>query len=193
MSLHRIETRRLACLPAMTFVAVASLSALIAGCGSDEKPPPKMVDSMAAAPAPAPMAGAKARDDMKSPSSGSIKIEDRILKACGDIPDAHFAFDSASIRDQAELGLSALARCFVTGPLKGTKGLRLIGHADPRGEMEYNIALGQKRAGSVADYLMTKGLQKDRIDTLSKGELEATGTDEEGWARDRFVDVTLRE
>ncbi len=86
-----------------------------------------------------------------------------------------------------------MARCFVSGPLKGSKGLRLVGHADPRGETEYNLALGQKRAGSVGEYLGTKGLDKSRVQTLSKGAFEATGTDEEGWARDRKVDVTLVE
>jgi peptidoglycan-associated lipoprotein len=115
------------------------------------------------------------------------------LKACGDIPTAHFAFDSASIGADAQGALDALARCFVSGPLKGSKGMRLVGHADSRGETEYNLALGQKRAGSVGEYLGTKGLEKSRIQTLSKGAFEATGTDEEGWARDRKVDVTLSE
>jgi peptidoglycan-associated lipoprotein len=166
----------------------------IVGCGSDPQPPAKTADN--AAPSAKPVASAKdtaPRLDTKSPTSGSIQIDDKILKACGDIPTAHFAFDSASIGPEAQGALDAVARCFVSGPLKGSKGLRLVGHADPRGETEYNLALGQKRAGSVGEYLMTKGLDKSRVQTLSKGAFEATGTDEEGWAHDRKVDVALSE
>jgi peptidoglycan-associated lipoprotein len=173
-------------------IAVAVFS--MAGCGSDEKPPPKTANDTVTPAKPTttpPSAGPKL--DVASPTSGSIQIDDKILKACGDIPKARFAFDSASIGPEAQGALDALARCFVSGPLKGSKGIRLVGHADPRGETEYNLALGQKRAGSVGEYLATKGLDKGRIQTLSKGAFEATGTDEDGWARDRKVDVALAE
>jgi peptidoglycan-associated lipoprotein len=181
----------------LIFAAAASLSiaALVAGCGSDVKPEAKTADD-AAAPKAKTVAASKdtaPKLDTKSPTSGSIQIDDKIIKACGDIPTAHFAFDSASIGPDAQASLDALARCFVSGPLKGSKGMRLVGHADPRGEVEYNLALGQKRAGSVGEYLNTKGLEKSRVQTLSKGAFEATGTDEEGWAHDRKVDVTLAE
>lgn len=178
----------------LILAAAASLAVLLAGCGSDAKPEPKMADDVA--PKAKPVAVAKdttPKLDTKSPTSGSIQIDDKIIKACGDIPTAHFAFDSASIGPDAQAPLDALARCFVSGPLKGSKGMRLVGHADPRGEVEYNLALGQKRAGSVGEYLNTKGLEKSRVQTLSKGAFEATGTDEEGWAHDRKVDVTLAE
>lgn len=176
-------------LAAATVIAFASL----AGCGSDDKPPPKTASDVTTVKPTTSAPSAGPRLDTASPTSGSIQIEDKILKACGDIPTAHFAFDSASIGPEAQGALDALARCFVSGPLKGSKGMRLVGHADPRGETEYNLALGQKRAGSVGEYLATKGLDKARVQTLSKGAFEATGTDEEGWARDRKVDVTLAE
>ncbi|MEP7126426.1 MAG: OmpA family protein [Byssovorax sp.] len=178
----------------LIFAAAASIAAFVAGCGSEVKPEAKTADDASSKPKTA----AAAKDtapklDTKSPTSGSIQIDDKILKACGDIPTAHFAFDSAAIGPEATAALDALARCFVSGPLKDSKGMHLVGHADSRGEVEYNLALGQKRAGSVGEYLITKGLQKSRIQTLSKGAFEATGTDEEGWARDRKVDVTLSE
>lgn len=128
--------------------------------------------------------------DTRSPTAGSIQIDDRILKACGDIPTARFAFDSASIDGEAANVLAALARCFVTGPLAGAH-LRLVGHADPRGGVSYNIALGQQRAGSVAGYLQQRGVDEGRMGTLSRGAFEATGTDEDGWALDRKVEVVL--
>ncbi len=195
MHLRRPSAGRPARSAFLILAAAGTIAAFVAGCGSDAKPEAKTADDTTAT-TPKPVAGAKAtgpKQDTQSPTSGSIQIDDKILKACGDIPTAHFAFDSASIGAEAQGALDALARCFVSGPLKGSKGLRLVGHADSRGETEYNLALGQKRAGSVGEYLGTKGLEKSRIQTLSKGAFEATGTDEEGWARDRKVDVTLSE
>ena len=54
-------------------------------------------------------------------------------------------------------------------------------------------ALGQKRAGAVAGYLSKQGLAEERIATSSRGELEATGEDQSGWARDRRVEIFLAE
>jgi peptidoglycan-associated lipoprotein len=76
--------------------------------------------------------------------------------------------------------------------LKG-KGIRLVGHADPNGPAEYNIGLGQRRAGSIGNFLAKKGLEEKRITATSLGELEATGTDETGWAADRKVEILLAE
>jgi len=194
MYLRRTDAGRPARLAFLSLAAAATMAATIVGCGSSDPPPAKTADAAASSAKPPTSAkSTEPRLDTKSPTSGSIQIEDRILKACGDIPTARFAFDSASIGPEAQGALDALARCFVSGPLKGSKGLRLIGHADSRGETDYNLALGQKRAGSVAEYLATKGLTKSRMETLSKGAFEATGTDEEGWARDRKVDVALAE
>lgn len=194
MELRRTDAGRPARPAFLSLAAAASIAFAIAGCGSEEKPAPKTANDTVAPGKPTTSpASAGPKADTSSPTSGSIQIDDKILKACGDIPKARFAFDSASIGPEAQGALDALARCFVSGPLKGSKGMRLVGHADPRGETEYNLALGQKRAGSVGEYLATKGLDKGRIQTLSKGAFEATGTDEDGWARDRKVDVALAE
>jgi peptidoglycan-associated lipoprotein len=125
-----------------------------------------------------------------APVSSTVQIEDRIVAACGNIPMAHFDFDSSRVRPDATVGLNALATCFESGPLKG-HSMHLIGHTDPRGETEYNLGLGQRRAGSVLGYLADHGLPKEKAAAYSRGELDATGTDDSGWARDRRVDVVL--
>lgn len=76
--------------------------------------------------------------------------------------------------------------------MKG-KRLALVGRADARGETEYNLYLGQKRAGAVRQYLVERGLQEARVDATSRGEFDATGHDEDSWAEDRRVDVGLAE
>lgn len=174
-----------------TYVIALTL-ALLAGCSSDPKLEPKVAEAPMPSGAPTPAPPPVAKQDTVAPTSGSVHIEDKIVKACGNIPVAHFAFDSSRVEGDAAAALDALARCFATGPLKDA-GMRLIGHADPRGEVTYNLGLGQRRAGSVADYLAAHGVAKPRITPSSRGEFDAIGTDEDGWARDRKVDVVLAE
>ena len=175
-------------------IALAASAALAAGCGSEPKPAPRMAAAgmMASDATPRAATAAPVRQDMSTPTSGSIHIDDKILRACGNLPTAHFAFDSAAVQADAAAVLDALGRCFTTGALAG-RSMMLTGHTDTRGEVEYNIALGQRRAGSVAGYLAGRGVAREHLSATSHGEFDATGTDEAGWARDRKVDVTLVE
>jgi len=169
-------------------------STLVFACGSDEKKPPVAPTGGTQEPmttpafANTPPPGDKSGDD---PNKSQINISDEIKKACGITDsDAYFAFDSANVRPQDHKILQQLADCFSTGPLKGRE-MRLVGHADPRGEPEYNIVLGGRRADNVKGFIAQKGLSANKISTSSRGEMDATGTDESTWARDRRVDVLL--
>lgn len=75
---------------------------------------------------------------------------------------------------------------------KAGKAVTLTGHTDPRGTVEYNLALAERRAQSVRDRMVRLGASAQKLQTLPRGELDATGTDETGWSRDRRVDVTWR-
>ncbi|MET0794691.1 MAG: OmpA family protein [Polyangiaceae bacterium] len=170
---------------------VLSSLALATACASDP-PPPAATPTATAAPStpppPAPQALQKPGD---VPSQSNINISDEIRKACG-ITDteAFFAYDSANVRPSDKAVLKKLADCFSTGPLKGRE-LRLVGHADPRGEEEYNMVLGGRRADNVKAAIAGQGLSAAKIATTSRGKLDATGSDESGWAKDRRVDVVL--
>ena len=162
------------------------------GCGSDPPPPAKTADAApppAAKPAPAPTPNNPKPDD--DPSKGNINISDEIRKACG-ITDteAFFAYDSANIRPQDKAVLTKLATCFTTGPLKGRE-MRLVGHADNRGEDDYNMLLGQRRADNVKTNVVAAGMTAAKALTTSRGELDATGSEESSWAKDRRVDIVL--
>ena len=67
----------------------------------------------------------------------------------------------------------------------------LSGHADERGTREYNLALGQRRAESVSDYLVLNGINKSRITVKSFGEEKplAYGQDEASYAKNRRVEI----
>jgi peptidoglycan-associated lipoprotein len=161
------------------------------GCGSDPPPPAKIPEATPgpATPAPAPIANNPKPDD--DASKGNINISDEIKKACG-ISDAEafFAYDSANIREQDKAVLAKLATCFTTGPLKGRE-MRLVGHADNRGEDDYNMILGQKRADNVKSAIVSAGMTAAKALTTSRGELDATGSDEASWSKDRRVDIVL--
>lgn len=162
--------------------------ALLAACGSDPPPPAK------APVGPAPTAAAPPPQPEKPgdvPTRSNIAISEDIKKACGlTDADAHFAYDSANVRPQDQAILQKLAACFTSGPLKG-RTMRLIGHADPRGDEEYNMVLAGRRADNVKGAIAGAGLDSSKMATTSRGELDATGTDEPGWERDRRVDIML--
>jgi peptidoglycan-associated lipoprotein len=168
-----------------------ALAASPLACGGD-KPPPKSPASVTPPPTSAPAATsrlpAKAPD---SPTASAVRISDEIVKACGiREPDAYFAFDSTNVRPDDARVLDQIVSCFTGGPLKG-RLLKLVGHADPRGGSDYNITLGQSRADSVAGYMLGKGMDKAKTESTSRGAIDATGTDEPTWARDRRVDLML--
>lgn len=163
--------------------------AFVAGCG--DKPPAKSATDVKPADAstgPTSRLPDKAPD---SPTASAVHISDEILEACGiGKPDAYFAFDSANVRPDDARVLDQIATCFSSGKLKG-RMLKLVGHADPRGGSDYNVTLGQSRADAVAGYITSKGLDKAKAESTSRGAMDATGTDEPTWARDRRVDVLL--
>jgi peptidoglycan-associated lipoprotein len=179
MARHRTGTARgaaLACLSSAAFLLVA--------CGGETpKHTASAADTTAQPPAP-PKSDA-------SPTASNVAISLDILHACHiATADAYFAFDASRVTQSDRSPLDAVAACFSHGPLSGHK-MKLVGRADPRGESDYNVTLGQARADAVAGYLDKHGLTSTQTATTSRGAMDATGTNENGWARDRRVDVLL--
>lgn len=160
-----------------------------------------------ATPPPAAPAQAPAMDDVvvvtpppppapaPPPQATIIRVSPDILTACGisDVPSGNnplFAFDSSTLSPDDQRLLAEVATCFDSGPLTG-RAMTLTGRADPRGSEAYNMGLGQRRATSVAGFLTDHGLAASRVTESSRGALDAKGTDAEGWALDRRVDVDL--
>ena len=69
--------------------------------------------------------------------------------------------------------------------------ITIAGHADERGTREYNLALGQRRAESVADYMVLKGISRSRLTIKSYGEEMPMmqGSNERSWARNRRAEI----
>jgi peptidoglycan-associated lipoprotein len=95
-----------------------------------------------------------------------------------------FEFDRYDLRPDAQATVQALAAWLNSNP---QVTLTVEGHADERGTREYNLALGERRANSVRQYLNSLGTNSNRLAVISYGEErpEALGSDEASWARNR--------
>jgi peptidoglycan-associated lipoprotein len=78
----------------------------------------------------------------------------------------HFAFDSTTLLPEARSSLQAAAELLIANP---NVSLFLDGHTDLRGTTEYNVALGDRRAQTVLDYLVRLGIDPARLQTVSFG------------------------
>jgi peptidoglycan-associated lipoprotein len=177
----------------LALLVIVAAPASFAACGGDKKEEPKTaVDAKPTATATTTATGTSGTTDKKDdPKASNVHIDKEILRACGiPEPEAFFALDSAHLQKQDLVPLDKVATCFTSGPMKG-RGLRIVGHADPRGGSEYNMMLGQARADAVKEYLVNKGLDKSKADTTSRGAMDAQGHDEPTYAKDRRVDVLL--
>ena len=77
--------------------------------------------------------------------------------------------------------------------IRNAKVVRLEGHCDERGTREYNLALGEKRALEVRDFLIIKGVSSKKIKVISFGEEKplARASNESAWAQNRRVEISL--
>jgi len=100
------------------------------------------------------------------------------------LQDAFFDFDKYNVRDDARAALNADGKL-----LADNKDVRVMveGHCDERGTVEYNLALGQKRADAAKDYLVKYGVDAGRLSTISYGKERpfAQGHDETAWSQNR--------
>lgn len=170
----------------LPFALVSVVAFASAACGGDKKP--AVVATPVSTTEPS-TTSAPSNDKM------AVNVDDDIVKACNlkfeNIEDApKFDYDSEALTPGEKNILEAIAKCLTTGPLKG-RSVDLVGRADPRGETEYNMTLGAKRARSVHAFLGGLGVPADKLRDTSRGELDAKGTDEDGWRKDRRVDVRL--
>ena len=96
----------------------------------------------------------------------------------------YFDFNESGLSNEATQAIDSNAACIK----HAGRTVQLIGRSDPRGTEEYNLALSERRAQEVKKRLTRLGVEDSRMRVLPKGELDAKGTEEAGWAQDRRVD-----
>ncbi len=100
------------------------------------------------------------------------------------IETIYFEFDSSEITSEIRRTIESNFECL----MKRGGRVTLEGHCDPRGTTEYNMALGERRARVISKIMKVMGMEASMLRIVSKGEEEATGRGEDGWAKDRRVE-----
>ena len=99
----------------------------------------------------------------------------------------YFEFDESTLTSDTRAALDTQAAA-----LRGNgSAVRLEGHADERGSREYNLALAERRANSIADYLAIQGVSRSRIEVVSYGEERPVSlrSDESAYSMNRRVEL----
>jgi peptidoglycan-associated lipoprotein len=130
-----------------------------------------------------------------APEAPNVGVADDLAKRCSlrfaSVDGApKFGYNDDELLASDRGVLQQIATCLVRGPLKG-RTVQLVGRADPRGTEEYNLGLGTRRAETVRSYLLRLGVPGDRVSPTTRGEIDASGSDESSWQRDRRVDLEL--
>ena len=102
----------------------------------------------------------------------------------------YFGFDSSELDTDSQIMLDRQAAFLNVNP---TLVVIVEGHADERGTREYNLALGDRRAVAVRDYLLAKGLNAARIRTVSYGKERPVieGSNDSAWSKNRRASTVL--
>jgi peptidoglycan-associated lipoprotein len=172
-----MNTRKLALVAALG-------TAFLVGCSKKPpppppaEPPPPVVQAPAPTPAPAPVVEAPKVDEA---AARRARIQARIAEL---IKPIYFAFDQSTLTDEGKATAEAIAKLLQEAP---EVSVRIEGHADEQGTNEYNLALGERRAQAVQQYLVSYGVDAARISVLSYGEEKpaADGKDESAWSLNR--------
>ncbi len=157
-------------------LSLAIVMAFLAGCASTtetEEPPTAMPED----------SGTTGTVDDSSVSGGDAMEEQEVeLETV-----FYFDFDESLLRPDARAALTAHAERLKSNP----RSVRLEGHADERGTREYNMALGERRANAVRDFLVAHGVSSNQIETVSYGEEypAMVGSYESAWEKNRRVEL----
>jgi peptidoglycan-associated lipoprotein len=171
--------------PSLLVLALAGLFAACGGKSAPEQPAPEPTP----APAPAPTGPSDADEAARRAREDSIAKANQMAEAARAVAAdlaamINFEYDQAAIRSTDQAVLDRKAAILAVNP---NVRIQISGHADERGSDEYNLALGNRRAGAAKRYLEGKGIDASRIEVVSYGEERPlnTGHDEAAYAQNR--------
>jgi len=164
----------------------------VAACGG-KKPPeaPAPESKPAETPAPAPAAPAPAPAPTDDAAAAARMAAERTRALTADLTAMiHFDFDRSDIMPEDRANLDRKAVILAANP---AARIQIAGNCDDRGSDEYNLALGNRRAVAAKQYLVSKGIDGGRIETVSFGEERPVvqGETEAAWAQNRNDQFTL--
>lgn len=151
--------------------AMVAVSVPLLSCGGKKT---MRTDTASTAPAqPATESQSEPRSDAPSEAQAPLTFE-----------DIRFDYDKSTLRPDAQALLARHAKLLLEQP---QVRVQIEGHCDERGTVEYNLGLGDRRAQTVLEYLVTYGVSRDRLKTLSFGKERPldSGHNEAAWERNR--------
>lgn len=181
--------------------SVALLAVSMAACTTTKKADTDAAAAQAAADRAAAERAAAERAAASAASTGSNLSSQALTDAKSSVADKandlaaylgiktfRFDYDSSTIANNDYNALRAHAAYLSKNP---SAQVRVEGNTDERGTREYNMALGERRAKSVAAFLTSNGAKATQVEVISYGEENpvATGDSESAWAQNRRVDL----
>jgi peptidoglycan-associated lipoprotein len=170
-------------------LAMLALGLVLGACRREEPETPAPVVTPPAAPDTAGQGAARARADSIARENARRDEEARRAAAAAEVRNAlmemvFFDYDRAEIRSDMQEVMSRKASALRANP---NVTLRIEGHADERGSVEYNLALSLRRANAVREFLTGAGLAGSRFEVAAFGEEQPleTGQSEDAYARNR--------
>ena len=162
-------------------LGIIAVAALLAACGSTPDEVVELKGTGGAQPAPAtpPLSAQQAARPPQGAAPGSAQdfitnVGDRVL----------FDTDKSDVRPDGRATLEKQAAWLKKYP---TVKISIEGHCDERGTREYNLALGERRANAVKNYLVALGIPASRVQTISYGKERpaVVGSTDQAWTQNR--------
>ena len=156
-------------------VLILGFSVALTGCGSSSK-------------------SSSADSSMSADSSNSgLDLElngDSDSSKAGGLRTVFFAYDSSSLSGDARTTLESNVAFLKNNP---SVEVQVEGHCDERGGVQYNLALGERRAKAVRDYMVAMGVSGSRVTTISFGKERplAFGHDDSAWSQNRRANFVV--
>ncbi|HEV8578753.1 MAG TPA: peptidoglycan-associated lipoprotein Pal [Thermoanaerobaculia bacterium] len=185
----------------MIWIAAPVLLTFLVGCPKKKPatPPADLNVDTTTVPAPAPTqpeevqqpAAPQVNDQTEDPlQSADMQVVNDELVRRGFSPDVYFDYDESTLTDDTRDKLSRNADLLKSN---AQFSVTIEGHADERGTNEYNLALGERRANAVRDYLGSLGVAAGRLRTISYGEERpvCTQNEESCWSQNRRAHMII--
>ncbi|HUF78356.1 MAG TPA: peptidoglycan-associated lipoprotein Pal [Thermoanaerobaculia bacterium] len=180
----------------MVWVVVPAIAITLLGCPKKQPqtPPEEIQVETEVMPAPeevAPEPPMTEGDRVEPGLPADVEELNRYLRDRGLIGDVYFDFDRSELRAESREQLTRNSDWLRDNP---GYAVTIEGHCDERGTNEYNLALGDRRASSARDYLVSLGIDGGRMSTISYGEErpDCTESSESCWQRNRRAHFVVR-
>jgi peptidoglycan-associated lipoprotein len=188
----------------MAWIVVPVLLTVMYGCPKKKPktPPPDLNVETTTVPAPMPPPPIKGEEIVQQVTppvvdktedpllSSDLQVVNDELRRRGFSPDVYFDYDESTLSDDTRQKLSRNADLLKSQP---QFSVTIEGHADSRGTSEYNLALGERRANAVRDYLSSLGVAATRMRTISYGKERPVCTEEveSCWSQNRRAHMII--